>query len=423
MIISGDNNDLPYLRQYTEGINQKQIIKDFRKPLDENPVAFLIVKDMLLTGFDAPIAQVMYIDRGLKDHTLMQAIARVNRTYKQKDCGYVVDYYGLAENLTEALELFSSDEVEGTYHTLKDEIPKLKSTHTRAMSFFKDLDGEEIDDWVLALKDEERRAQFDLAFKKFVKQMNIVLPDPAARPFLHDLRHLGKVHHGVRNKFCASTMDMKNIGDKVRKLVDDHILSTGVDPRIPPVDLLSANFKQQLAQSKTPESQAAEVESAINDHINVNIDEDPEFYKSLSLRLQDIIERTAGKWDQQLELLLEIVDNLDTARSQAAADVELNDTEFAFYNILKNEVTGGDDTAALGEAEAEAIRDTTQKLVEMFEESSLIVDVFNKPDQIKSMKKSIKRAVVEQPFSSPELIRTLQERFIELAKTRFRSNG
>jgi type I restriction enzyme R subunit len=77
--------------------------------LKENPTAFLIVKDMLLTGFDAPIAQVMYIDRKLQEHTLMQAIARVNRTYPGKSCGFVVDYHGLSEYLIEALELFISE--------------------------------------------------------------------------------------------------------------------------------------------------------------------------------------------------------------------------------------------------------------------------------------------------------------------------
>ena len=95
VISSGSHNDPSYIAQYTDKTQQKQAIDAFKKPLNENPLAFLIVTDMLLTGFDAPIAQVMYIDRSLKDHTLMQAIARVNRTYKGKQAGFVVDYYGL----------------------------------------------------------------------------------------------------------------------------------------------------------------------------------------------------------------------------------------------------------------------------------------------------------------------------------------
>ncbi len=137
VIISGDHNDEQYIAQYEDSVHQKKVIQDFPKSLNENSTAFLIVKDMLLIGFDAPIAQVMYIDRKLQDHTLMQAIARVNRTYKGKACGFVVDYYGLSGLLNEALDLFTSDDVEGSYHTLKDEIPKLKACHTRAMAFLR----------------------------------------------------------------------------------------------------------------------------------------------------------------------------------------------------------------------------------------------------------------------------------------------
>ncbi|MGC3834431.1 type I restriction enzyme subunit R domain-containing protein [Moritella viscosa] len=204
VIISGDHNDKAYIAKHTDKVHQKKVIKNFKKPfgLDKqgteeknkkfDNTAFLIVKDMLLTGFDAPIAQVMYIDRKLQDHTLMQAIARVNRTYKNKTCGYVVDYHGLATHLTDALELFSSDDVDGSYQSLKDEIPKLQVAHIRAMSFFKNVKSTDIDDYVLILKDEAVRAQFDLAFKKFAKQLNVILPDNAAAPFTADMKLLGR---------------------------------------------------------------------------------------------------------------------------------------------------------------------------------------------------------------------------------------
>lgn len=204
VIISGDHNDEKYIAQHTDKVRQKQVIAHFKKPFGVDKVgtevqnkkfdntAFLIVKDMLLTGFDAPIAQVMYIDRKLQDHTLMQAIARVNRTYKHKTCGYIVDYYGLATHLTEALDLFSSDDVEGTYQSLKDEIPKLKAKHTRAMSFFKKVKGREVDDYLLVLKDEAIRAQFDMAFKQFAKQLNVILPDAQAAPFIPDMQYSGQ---------------------------------------------------------------------------------------------------------------------------------------------------------------------------------------------------------------------------------------
>jgi type I restriction enzyme R subunit len=431
VIISGDHNDEKYLAQYTDKVHQKNVIANFKKPfgIDKqgteeknkkfNNTAFLIVKDMLLTGFDTPIAQVMYIDRKLQDHTLMQAIARVNRTYTGKSCGYVVDYHGLASYLIEALELFSNDDVEGTYQSLKDEIPKLQAAHTRAMSFFKNVKSDDIDDYVLILKDETVRAQFDLVFKKFAKQLNIILPDSSAAPFIADMKLLGKVHNAAKTLYRDAGLDMKEIGEKVRQLVDEHILSTGVDPKIPPVDLLSANFKESIKPTKSDESKASEIESAIKHHITINLDEDPEYYRSLSLRLRDIIEKTAGQWAEQLNLLLELTGDIGNSHQQAAQDVGLSETEFAFYNILITEVTQASDGDVIAETTHDTIKSTTQTLVMMLDEATKIIDFFNKQDQVKRMKKEIKRAVLDQPFGDRALVSILQERFMDLARTKF----
>ncbi|MCL1056829.1 type I restriction endonuclease subunit R [Shewanella gelidimarina] len=431
VIISGDHNDKAYIAEHTDSVRQKRVISNFKKPFgidkqgteDKNRkfdnTAFLIVKDMLLTGFDAPIAQVMYIDRKLQDHTLMQAIARVNRTYKGKTCGYVVDYHGLATYLTEALDLFSSEDVEGTIQSLKDEIPKLKAKHTRAMSFFKDISSDDIDDYVLVLKDEAVRAQFDMAFKQFATQLNVILPDAAAAPFIPDMKLLGKIHNASKTLYRDAGLDMHEIGEKVRQLVDEHILSTGVDPKIPPVDLLDANFKESIKPTKSDESKASEIESAIQHHITINLDEDPEYYRSLSLRLRDIIEKTHGKWGEQLELLFELTGDIGNAHQQAAQDVGLTETEYAFYGILMAEVTQVSDGDVIDESVHDAIKATTQTLVAMLDEATDIIDFFSKGDAVKRMQKEIKRAVLDQPFGDKALVLVLQNRFMELAKTKF----
>ncbi len=418
VIISGRHNDEPVFSPYTDSSQHKKAIADFKDP--QGVTTFLIVKDMLLTGFDAPIAQVMYIDRSLKDHTLMQAIARVNRNFKGKACGYVVDYYGLSDHLTEALEQFSSDDIEGTYYTLKDEIPKLKAAHTRVARIFEGVTGDDVDDYILVLKDEDIRQQFELAFKKFAKQMNVILPDPSAKPFVPDLKLWGKVQFGARNKFDRKPgTNLGDVGAKVRKLVDEHIISTGVDPKIPPVDLMATNFKESLEQIKSPESRASEIESAIKHHITVNLEEDPEYYKSLSLRLRDIIEKTKGKWEEQAQLLLEFRNNIESSRTEAADDLGLNETEFSFYNILMAEVTNHASEEAVSDAVHDEIKSTTQDLVEMFDEATQIVDFFHKPDQVKRMKKEIKRAILDSSFGDKAIVNAVQERFMDLAKTKF----
>ena len=349
----------------------------------------------------------------------MQAIARVNRTYKGKQCGFVVDYHGLSEYLTQAMDLFTSDDVEGTYLSLKDEIPKLKAAHTRVAAIFKGIASIDADDYVLVLKDEEVRSRFEIVFKKFAKQMDIILPDVGAKPFLADLKLWGKIHHAARNRYRDPGLDISDAGEKVRQLVDQHIISTGVNPKIPPVDLLAANFKESTEAVKSEESRASEIESAIKHHITVNLDEDPEYYRSLSLRLRDIIERTAGKWDQQLELLLDMVDNIGGEHQQAADDLGLSETEFAFYNILMAEVTAlkGD---VLEVDTEEEIKTTTQALVTIFDEATQIVDFFSKQDEVKRMKKEIKRAVLDTSFGEKSIVSVIQERFMDLGKVKFK---
>lgn len=422
VIISGNHNDYDYIAKFTDKAKQKSAIESFKASFDDNPQspAFLIVKDMLLTGFDAPICQVMYIDRKLQDHTLMQAIARVNRTYPGKEAGFVVDYYGLSKHLTEALELFSSEDVEGTIHQLKDEIPKLRAAHTRVAQFFSHIESNDVDDYVLALRDEEKRAQFEIAFKRFAKQMNVIMPDKSAMPFAPDLKLWGKVNHGARLKYHDKQLELgKEIGEKVRQLVDEHIFSTGVDPKIPPVDLMAANFKEHVQGIQSAESRASEIESAIKDHIDVNLDQDPEYYKSLSLRLRDIIEKSEGDWDRQYELLIDLVDNIEVNHRKAAVDLGLTDTEYAFYGILVAEVGRVSGEDVLDDDTHDLIKETTQSLVAMFDEATHIVDFFSKPEEVKRMKKGIKRTVLDQPFGSPELVKVLQERFLDLAKQHF----
>ena len=113
VVISGMHNDEDFFKPYSDPDDHKKYIDRFLKHMDEDQLSFLIVKDMLLTGFDAPIEQVMYLDRKLADHNLLQAIARVNRTAPGKKRGFIVDYYGLADYLQEALKDFTTDDVKG----------------------------------------------------------------------------------------------------------------------------------------------------------------------------------------------------------------------------------------------------------------------------------------------------------------------
>ena len=422
VIISGDHNDDKRFWEHTEKTKHKKQIEDFKKPLGvgdkKSNLSFLIVKDMLLTGFDAPIAQVMYLDRKLTDHTLLQAIARVNRTNKNKFSGYIVDYYGLGDYLNDALDMFSSEDVEGALKNLKDEIPKLKNAHTRVLKHFDGLDLDDLDECILSLEEEIKRQVFQIDFQKFAKQLDIILPDPAANPFLKDLRRLGKISVGARNLYRDEQLDIAGAGEKVRKLIEEHVYSTGVDVKIKPVDLLAKDFKEKLGANKNPRTQAAEIKSAIRTHIAVRIQDDPEYYKALSKKLEDIIQKHSEKWEELVQLLLNFRDDIEANRVQGAKDLGLTETEFSFHSIMLAEITKlrGDDS--LDEVTYETIKEVVQSLVQMLDEASQIVDFFKKFDEQKTVKKNIKRMVIKHFDLS--LVKPVTDRFMELAQVKFK---
>jgi len=420
VIISGKHNDDAFFAEHTDGVVQKKHIDNFKLPIAESALSIIVVKDMLLTGFDAPICQVMYLDRKLKEHGLLQAIARVNRTASGKARGFIVDYFGLSDYLTEALDMFSKEDVAGALQDLKDEIPRLKAMHTRVMGHFKGRDIDDLDACILGLKDEDKRQHFEIDFKKFAKQMDIIMPDTSARPFLPDLKALGKINQGARNLYRDAQLDLAGVGEKVRALIEEHIRATGVDPKIPPMDLLAVDYKKKLQEHKSDESKASEIENAIKHHIDINLAEDEEYYKSLSARLNEILLKKSEHWDELVQLLLNFRDTIQSDRKQAADNLGLSDTEFAFHNILVSEVariTGND---ALDEVTIAEIIEVTKALVVVMNEATGIVDFFKKPDEMKRMQKNIKRTIVESSFDNEGLRKVVMDRFMDLAKVKFK---
>ncbi|MCI5147561.1 MAG: deoxyribonuclease HsdR, partial [Candidatus Electrothrix sp. AR3] len=219
------------------------------------------------------------LDRKLKDHTLLQAIARVNRTHNNKGRGFIVDYYGFSDCLADALEVFSSEDIQGVIKSLKDEIPKLNARHIRVIKHFKDINDKEA--CIDVLKDQEIRQSFNLDFKKFCRSMNIVMPNPAARPYLNDLKQLGKIKLGARNLYRDNQLSLTvaSAGAKVQQLIQEHLHAIGIDSKIPPIDLLAADFREHLQGLQSPKAKASELEHAIKAHISINLEEDPAYYK------------------------------------------------------------------------------------------------------------------------------------------------
>ncbi|WP_324751200.1 HsdR family type I site-specific deoxyribonuclease [Sphingomonas sp. LY54] len=327
-IISGSNNDDPAWTLWTDGSAQEQLIKCFKKPLvhDEpgkaDPLAFLVVKSMLLTGFDAPIEGVLYLDRPIREAELLQAVARVNRTGHGKQFGIVVDYYGVAKHLKEALAAYSDEDVEGALTSIKDQVPVLRDRHLRVIDLFRrgGLDGiDDVEAAVNALCSERLRAEFAVKLKAFLTSLDAILPRPEGLPYSRDAKTLAYIHARARNRYKDMPQLGRDVGGKVRRLIDEHVISLGIDPKIAPTQLTDANFDGHVGSTGGDRAKASEMEHAIRSHIRKHLDEDPVLYKKLSERLNKILQDLGHQWDA---LLAELGRLANEIRSGASANDE-----------------------------------------------------------------------------------------------------
>ncbi|WP_435176370.1 type I restriction endonuclease subunit R [Actinacidiphila sp. bgisy145] len=347
VISPGTDDNEERFAYWTAQESQERRVDDFTKPFapemgpDDKPIAFLIVKSMLLTGFDAPIEQVLYIDRSLKQAELLQAVARVNRPAKGKKCGYVVDYFGVANHLAKALAAYAADDVDGVLVNLREEVAKLDPIRRRLQAVFTDHgvspSGTTMEECVLLLGDGARFDRFEADLKRFLTTIDVILPEPTVRPFLKDATLYAEIAMRAKRRFRVDggDFDPAAYGAKVRQLLDDHLLSLGIDQKLPPVSLTADDFEEKVAALPGARTRASEMEHALRDHIEINRGKDPRFYRLLSQRLEEILREYAENWEQQAALLADLVAELRADRS--APDDTLSLVERALYGVLLEE--------------------------------------------------------------------------------------
>ncbi len=381
-IISGSNNDDPAWKPWTDSAAQEQLIKRFKKPLfhvkpeKTDSLAFLVVKSMLLTGFDAPIEGVMYLDRPIREAELLQAIARVNRTGFGKRCGIVVDYYGVAQHLKEALAAYAEEDVEGVLASLKDEVPILRDRYVRVVDLFRQRGIETLVDTetcVEALGSEKLRAEFSVKLKAFLSSLDTVLPRPEGLPYSADAKRLAYIYARARNRYKDTLVLGKDVGAKVRKLIDDHVISLGVDPKIPPIQLSDVEFDQHLARASNDRAKASEMEHAIRSHIRQHTNEDPVLYRKLSERLSDILRTLGEQWNDLINQLQQMIDELRTGKvGVGSVPGDLPENCVPFLHTVLDAVCAGQTPTA---AELLRLQDVTVKLVDL-----LVQELQGNPD-------------------------------------------
>ena len=417
LIMSAGHNDEERLARWHLRKNEQDAVIDRFKDRDD-PLAMLVVCDMLLTGFDAPVEQVMYLDAPLKEHTLLQAIARVNRPEEEKAYGLVVDYWGVSAKLQEALDIFSTTEIQGALTPSVDELPRLQSRHAAAMRFFQSVaDTNDLDACVRVLEPEDVRAEFDIAFRRFSQSMDMLLPDQRALAYHADLRWLGKIRGTARARYRDDRLDLSGCGEKVRQLIADAVAADGIEILVKEVQLFSPEFDEKVEALKSDEAKASEMEHAIRHEINVRVEENPAFYQSLRQRLEEIIEqRRRERVDaaEQLSLLNGLREQLKGEQDKAQ-EVGLDGRGFAIYGLLKEgrPIQAGEKTVTYEAANRE-LASLIDEAVAPFTE---LVDWHQKEDVQREMRSKIKR-LLRAGGINPKAVDSLAVEIVDLAKVR-----
>lgn len=287
---------------------EKSIINAFKKQ-DEPEI--IIVVDKLLTGFDAPRNRVLYLTRSLKEHTLLQAIARVNRVAEGKDYGLIIDYYGNLENLDKAIEIYSGsdemnpDDIKGSVTNVRDIIKDLPQAHSEVWDIFSGIKNKyDTEAYAVHLGDEEQRHLFYEKLSKLVRlfglamatiEFNDVKNDEVIEKYKKDIKFFTQLRIDVKRRYFDD-IDFKEYEPQVQKLIDKHLTTDGEILKITqPIDIFNKQQRDEEVEKLTGKAAKADhIAARTSKGISIKIDEDPIFYRKLS----ELIKQTIADYKQ-----------------------------------------------------------------------------------------------------------------------------
>lgn len=313
----------------------------------------IIVVDKLLTGFDEPKNAVLYLTRGLKSHTLLQAIARVNRVYPDKEFGYIIDYYGVLGELDSALELYSSLEefdeadLQGTLTDIREEIKKLPQKHAELWDIFKTVSNKrDAEAYSQLLRDDairvlyyDKLAAFARAFKlalssiEFHKEVEAKIIDH----YKEDLSFFLKLRSNVIQRY-SDAVDYSQYEGQIQKLIDTHIQTDEVKVITELVNIFDKDkFQAEVEKTEGVAAKADKIASRTAKHISEKMDEDPAFYRKFSEMLKETIRDYEEHRISEAQYLNKVKDIMESVLGHIDSDIPeiLNgkETAKAFYGL------------------------------------------------------------------------------------------
>jgi type I restriction enzyme, R subunit len=277
----------------------------------------------------------------------------------------VVDYFGVAHHLKAALAAYSHEDIEGALAGLNDQIPVLRDRHIRVVDIFRRAGIDDLSDdegCLNALNSEKVRAEFAVKQKDFLTSLEIILPRPEGLPFVKDAKRLAYIHARARNRYRDAISLGSDVGAKVRKLIDEHVISLGIDPKIPPVQLTDANFDAHVGQLTNSRAKASEMEHAIRSHIRKNLESDLVHFKKMSERLKQILEGLGQQWEQIIEQLQALIHEL---RSDGSLDsTSTSNIPEVYLPFLRTVLDACPDGMKTDPAQLQAIHQMTVNIVD-----------------------------------------------------------
>ncbi|MCD6582532.1 MAG: type I restriction endonuclease subunit R [Desulfuromusa sp.] len=388
VVISGSHNDLPHLKAFTDKDKHKRVIASFKLPFGaedqgiNGDVGIIIVNNMLITGFDAPVEQVMYLDKVITAHNLLQAIARVNRVAgEEKEKGFVVDYVGIGHHLKKAIDAYDEREQQEVLDTLsfpEEEKRQLEANWRDVMALLEGYgltDLTDHDAFFDLFYDEDIRFEFMLAFKKLTRSLNLLFPAKEALAYMRDYQALAEIQVLAGKHFLDARMSMRGVPAKLRVITDAYLESKGIEPKIEPISILDAGFEAQVGKRKRAKTKAAEIEHAIRHHIDVDMDDFPDLQVSFAAELAAIFAEFRDNWQKIYEELEKLRQRIKEAESETTYGLHKK-KQMPFFRMLRKEIyqnLAAEDSAkygeqqTFGEEQIAALVDLTQQVFNVVE--------------------------------------------------------
>ena len=378
------------MKQYGDADTYEEAMKN---KFCDGEIDILIVCSKLLTGFDAPVCQVLYIDKELKEHGLLQAIARTNRLHDGKEYGLIVDYRGLIQKLDAAMDMYSGAGLEnfegrdlrGVVIDVLEALGQLRTAYTNLVdNIFTDVrdlgDTEAVE---VALADEKKREQFYNLLCAFGRALNLVLnseqayaalPGEERKKYQDRFVFFSKVRRSVKIRYCDA-IDNSEYEPLMQNLLDTHLSVAGLKQITNPVDILNKDdFERELEELGSLRAKADAITSRLSKSISAKYEENPAYYDSFSKRIKDALDQYKEKVISEAEYLAKmrsIMEDYHSGKSSVSYPerIKHNVHAQAFYGVI---------TALFDDAQVEGM--TPDFAAEIAEEITAIIAKHSRVD-------------------------------------------